>query len=1171
MNDEPSRNTNPASEPTREDLLARMAELEAQHQQASLEREQLLALINSLPDDVFFVDASGNILFANDAVRHSLGVPDKGDVLGPLNAAQSKFQVLKADGTLRRPEENPFLPALRGEFVQGDEIVKNLETGEHRHRHYRITPVVLSGKVAGAVSLVCDDTVRRRAELELQQSERRYRSLFENMSEGFFLAEIICDAVGKPVDYRYLEVNAAFEILTGQQRGQVVGKTAQELLPGAEEHWLETYGRVAQTGKSERIEQFAAPFGRYYSTIAYSPKAGQFACLFEDVTERKHTERALQEIATRFQAVFENTKDSILLTDPATAAVVDANPAACQLFRYSREEFRGVLRGTILQPSADSLEALLEHRHATGSAGAILTFRRKDASRFRGELTSSLFLDELGRQQAVAVIRDVTDRERTADALRQSEQRYRMLHENLRDPFVQVSMDGRILDCNDLYCEMLGYTREELGTRSYQQLTPERWQTFEQQIFEEQIRQRGYSDIYEKEYQRKDGTLVHVELRTILSRNADGEPAAMWAIVRDVTERKRADEALAASERRVRRLLEASPIGAAIGEPSGRVIYANDTALRTVGISREQFDSGEARWDQVTAAEHGERDRKAIEQALANGTSDLYEKDYIRPDGTRVPVVLACASLGDGEIAAFSIDVTHLKCTERALRESEERFFKAFSSSPVPMTITTADEGRWVVVNDAYLRLVEFSREELLTRCSAELGIIQADEREKLARQLLESGCLHGVEAELQTKGGRRRTVLYFVENIVLDARTHAVTTLIDVTERRLAEDALKAANVRLEEADRRKDEFLAVLSHELRNPLAPITNCLYILDRVAAGSEQARRAKQTLDRQVAQLSIIVNDLLDVTRISRNKIELHKEQLELTEVIRQAVEDNRSFFERAGVHLELLPTTGVVPVIADRTRVMQAIGNVLQNSAKFTASGGHTQVSVALDGHEAFVRVSDDGVGLDGETRARLFQPFMQAEKTLARSQGGLGLGLALVKGLLELHGGSVTAASEGLGKGAEFVIRLPAVPEATPERQDPHLASQGTRRRILVIEDNVDAANSLCEALQLDGHVVEVAFNGHDGLTRARLFRPEVVLCDIGLPGMDGFDVARAIRADNDLKSTTLVALTGYARPEDLRRAAEAGFERHLAKPPCLEKLAEVLGRTAEFAQDRG
>jgi PAS domain S-box-containing protein len=1159
MNVEPS-STNRAPEPTYEELLARVTELEKQHLEASLERERLLALINSLPDDVFFVDADGNILFANDAVHRNLGVPDKGDVLGLLGATQAKFQVLKSDGTLRLPEENPFLPALRGEVVHGDEIVRNLKTGEHRHRHYRITPVVLAGKLAGAVSLVCDETERRRAEMELQQSERRYRSLFENMSEGFFLAEIICDASGNPVDYRYLEANAAFESLTGLTRAQVVGKTVRELLPGVEEPWIETYGRVALTGKSERIEHFAKPLGRHYSTIAYSPHPGQFACLFEDVTERKHTERAIQEIATRFQAVFENAKDAILLTDPATAAVVDANPTACQLFRYSREEFRGVLRGTILEPSERSLPGLLEHRRATGSADAVLTFRRKDGSRFRGELTSSLFLDELGRQQAVAVIRDVTDRERTDEALRQSEQRYRLLHESLRDPFVQVTMGGRIIDCNELYCEMLGYSREELDSLSYQQLTPERWQGFEQKIVEEQILARGYSDIYEKEYRRKDGTLVHVELRTILSRDADGEPAAMWAIVRDVSERKRADEALAASERRIRRLLEASPIGAAIGEPGGRAIYANDAALRTVGISREQFENGEAWWDKVTAPEHLERDRKAIEQAIAEGTSDLYEKDYLRPDGTRVPVVLACASLGGGEIAAFSIDMTQLKQTERALRESEERFFKAFSSSPVPMTIATADEGRWVVVNDAYLRLVEYSREELLTHSSEELGIIQADQRARLARQLLDTGCLHGVQAELQTKSGRRRTVLYFVENIVLDGRTHAVTTLIDVTERRLAEDALKAANARLEEADRRKDEFLAVLSHELRNPLAPITNCLYILDRAAAGSEQARRAKQTLDRQVAQLSIIVNDLLDVTRITRNKVELQKEKLELNEAIRQAVEDNRSFFEHAGVHLELLPATRPVTVIADRTRIMQAIGNILQNSAKFTSRGGHTRVSVALDGHEAIVRVSDDGVGLDTETLARLFQPFMQAEKTLDRSQGGLGLGLALVKGLVELHEGRVTASSEGLGKGAEFVVRLPAVVDAALEHQTVVDAAQQARRRILVIEDNTDAANSLCEALQLDGHEVEVAFNGRDGLACARRFRPEVVLCDIGLPGMDGFDVARAFRADEDLKSTALVALTGYALPEDRKRAAEAGFDWHLAKPPSLDKLQEVL-----------
>jgi two-component system CheB/CheR fusion protein len=381
-----------------------------------------------------------------------------------------------------------------------------------------------------------------------------------------------------------------------------------------------------------------------------------------------------------------------------------------------------------------------------------------------------------------------------------------------------------------------------------------------------------------------------------------------------------------------------------------------------------------------------------------------------------------------------------------------------------------------------------------------------------------------------------------------------------DISERKRAEEALQGVNLQLAEADRRKNEFLAVLSHELRNPLAPITNSLYILDHAPPGGDQANRAKEVIGRQVAQLSHLVNDLLDVTRITRGKAQLQKERLELNEVVRRAVEDNRSSFDRVGIRLELVPASRLVPVIADGARIAQVVGNLLQNAAKFTSKGGYARVLVAVEEGEAIVRVVDNGVGIAQGTLARLFEPFMQAEQTLDRNKGGLGLGLALVKGLVELHGGTVAAHSEGLGHGTEMVVRLPLDTGAALEVAATHAQLLRTHRRILIIEDNADAADSLSEALEFGDHEVAVAYNGPEGIARAREFRPDVLLCDIGLPGMDGYEVARAFRADEALKDTCLVALSGYALPEDLQLAADAGFDRHLAKPPSLEKLEELL-----------
>ena len=296
---------------------------------STFEQEWPLALINSLPDDVFFVNAEGEIVFANDAVRQSLGLSAKEDVLGVLSAIEQRFQVLKPDGTPRTPEESPFVPALRGEFVRGEEIVRHRRTGERRHRSYQVVPVVSAGKIVGAVSLVRDITERKRAEETLRESEERFRTLFDHMSEGFFLAEVICGEAGQPVDYRYLNANAAFGPLTGLDPRAIVGKTVRQTLPGVEDAWIQLYGRVALTGEAATIDGFAAPLGRLYDTVAYCPKPGQFACLFRDVTERKRSEAALRESERRLREIFESMAEAYCVIE----MIFDENGGAVD-FRY---------------------------------------------------------------------------------------------------------------------------------------------------------------------------------------------------------------------------------------------------------------------------------------------------------------------------------------------------------------------------------------------------------------------------------------------------------------------------------------------------------------------------------------------------------------------------------------------------------------------------------------------------------------------------------------------------------------------------------------------------------------------------------------------------------------------------------------------------------------------
>jgi PAS domain S-box-containing protein len=397
---------------------------------------------------------------------------------------------------------------------------------------------------------------------------------------------------------------------------------------------------------------------------------------------------------------------------------------------------------------------------------------------------------------------------------------------------------------------------------------------------------------------------------------------------------------------------------------------------------------------------------------------------------------------------------------------------------------------------------------------------------------------------------------------------SYALVALEHERRRTETEHALRAANEQLVAADQRKNDFLAMLSHELRNPLTPICNSLYILEHAAPGGDQGRHALDVLGRQIGQLVRLVDDLLDVTRISRNKIQLQRSLLDLNEVVGRALEDHRSLFADRRIAVETTFAPEPLPIYGDRERLAQVVGNLLQNAAKFTPAGGQVKVGTAPvpSRGRAVLRILDNGVGMDSAILRRLFQPFMQAEATLDRSKGGLGLGLALVKGLVEMHGGEVCANSDGPGKGAEFIVELPL--DATLAAAKPDVAGTETRgRRVLIIEDNVDAADSLREVLEFGQHVVAVAHNGSEGLAKARQFHPEIVFCDIGLPGLDGYQVARAFRADEALKGAFLVALSGYALPEDLQRAWDAGFSKHLAKPPSVEKIEDILRSAPKLA----
>ena len=379
-----------------------------------------------------------------------------------------------------------------------------------------------------------------------------------------------------------------------------------------------------------------------------------------------------------------------------------------------------------------------------------------------------------------------------------------------------------------------------------------------------------------------------------------------------------------------------------------------------------------------------------------------------------------------------------------------------------------------------------------------------------------------------------------------------------DVTAQRRLVDQLR-------ETDRRKGEFIALLSHELRNPLAAMRSSLYVLEHGAPGSDATANARGIIDRQVEHLARMVDDLLDVTRIARNQIQLRRQTLDLQQIVQHAIEDNRAHFEGSGVRLETTLGTEPVLVNADATRIAQVVTNLISNAVKFTPAGGTVTISVArYDDGSAILRVVDSGIGIDPAFLPRLFEPFVQGDRTTDQARGGLGLGLSLVKGLVDLHGGEISAHSAGAGTGTDFTIRLPlAGPVAQELRLAPDIG-RPSRRRVLVIEDDRDVRDALKVALQIDDHQVEIASTGAEGIEKTRQFKPDIVLCDIGLPGMTGYEVARAFRVDPALRSAFLVALSGYAQPADLVRAGAAGFDHHLAKPTTISKIEKAIAASS-------
>jgi signal transduction histidine kinase/CheY-like chemotaxis protein len=418
-------------------------------------------------------------------------------------------------------------------------------------------------------------------------------------------------------------------------------------------------------------------------------------------------------------------------------------------------------------------------------------------------------------------------------------------------------------------------------------------------------------------------------------------------------------------------------------------------------------------------------------------------------------------------------------------------------------------------------------------------------------------------------------------------ARTPVVQPEVDyereIAERQRAEEALRyseAETRKLVEADARKNEFLAMLGHELRNPLAPIRYAVKIMKQRGSDDPELCWARDVVDHQVRQMAELVDDLLEISRVTTGKVRLQKEPIDVATIVAFAIETSRPMIEILNHRLSIVLPPGPVMVEADSLRMAQVLSNLLNNAAKYSKSPGQIRLAVAVEGSEAVFRVRDKGIGIPSEMLAQIFDLFTQVDQSLDHSQGGLGLGLTLVRELVEMHGGTVSAHSDGLGRGSEFVVRLPVLPESkakavrapseSSKKPAVHHAANVHSRRVLVVDDNMSSAQSLAMILKLDGHDVQIAHDGTVALDAVLRFRPEAVLMDIGLPGIDGYEVALRIKQQPELREGIILmaAVTGYAEDEARQRSREVGFDHHLVKPVDPEVVLALLA-SLEWTDD--
>jgi len=729
------------------------------------------------------------------------------------------------------------------------------------------------------------------------------------------------------------------------------------------------------------------------------------------------------------------------------------------------------------------------------------------------------------------------------------------------DCIIAVDVEDRITFFNAAAARQYSVTADEVLGRYLSEIFTRHWPSPESEAETwNALREHGewHGEIAHRTH---DGREFAMETSIAELRDARGAPAGYVRVFRDITKRIQSEAALRTSEIRYRRLFESAKDGILILDgQTGQITDANPYILDVLGLTnaevirREMWEIGV--WRDATAS------RAAI--------AELQDRGYVRYEDLPLEsktgksrdvevVANVYQENGDRVIQCNIRDITQRKATELALRLSEE-FTRRVLDNLFAFVGVLTPEGILIEANRSPLAAAGISASEVIgkpfwdaywwsyspeTQASVRAECESAARGETIRRDVpvrMAEGEMKWIDfqiAPLRDSEGRI---------------THLIPSAMDISERKITTEKLRQSEEKLRDADRTKDEFLATLAHELRNPLAPIRNSLELLKWESTSAELLKQARETMERQMAHMVRLIDDLLDVSRISRNKLDLKKERLTLSSVIHHAVEACQPYLDRDKHEFVLNLPPDPIHLQGDPTRLAQVIGNLLTNACKYSETGGKICLTVERQIGEVKIVIQDKGIGIPTEMLDNVFNMFTQIDKSLERSNGGLGIGLSLVKRLVELHGGTVTAYSEGLGHGSDFTVRLPIEiqqPRIDSLVQKPvAVTSKPASRRILIVDDNRDSATTLALLMKVGGNDTKTAFDGMEAIATAETFQPDVILLDIGLPKLNGHDTCRAIRQKPWGKDILIIALTGWGQEEDRRKTFEAGFDNHLVKP---------------------